>query len=411
MGSDNRNRIYTTSINPGCYSATGKCSLYLELFERNGYEKTDDYREASVIFIYTCISHSKAEEIFRNRMDEIMRNKREDAEVILSGCEVFAHSELIRNTYGCFVFGFNEEDKLEEHLRLKRIREDELHYYGDTELTHVRIRRWKVYQRICSSISRVFKYLYPPVNKALDNFLKTIRPYSPGAYYVIVGDGCTNNCSYCSIKLAKGYVKSRDLDAILGEIRLALENGYNHFTVISDDFASYGKDVRDKDIDCIDLLNSIFSIGGGFTIDIPNLNPIGLEDKLEEFVEAIVPGRVVSVHLPLQSGSDRILKLMARDYTRDEYINMAGRILERDPEISIRTDIIVGFPSETEEDFQQTLDIIDKIPFGRVEPFIYDDRPGKPASDIQPKVPLDVMKKRKQRISVRFIKNLIKNAL
>ncbi|MFH1403054.1 MAG: radical SAM protein [Candidatus Altiarchaeota archaeon] len=396
---------YVTTTTSGCHTLISKSSYYRILLEKNGFKLTDDPGKASLIIVNTCGSGDFEEENSYKVIDELMRSKHEGAELIIVGCMVALYRERIRGKYGVEVFGLAEEEELSRYLELKNgLADGDLRYGGDIKSLNEDLGRFSRYWAVLDGINRFFIRVLPPLGRTLSLYHNTTYSYSPGTYLIQVCTGCVYNCSFCMEKKVKSSVKSRDLESIIHEFRLAVNKGFKHFVVVSDDLSSYGVDLSGGPVNYITLLHEIFRIKGDFTLELLNLNPQGLHGRLDDFLDSIVPGRIKCIILSLQSGSDRILGLMNRGYNRAQFMDYANAILEKDSSISLKTYVIVGFPSETEEDFQQTLDIIDKIPFGKVIALGYDEKKGIDSNMIASKVPSSVISQRKRRILLKHYK-------
>ncbi len=204
--------------------------------------------------------------------------------------------------------------------------------------------------------------------------------------------GCNNFCSYCIVPYVRGRERSRKLSDIVDEARMLGHQGYKEITLLGQNVNSYGLDLKD-DSTFASLLRNLEGVEGIERIRFMTSHPKDLSDEL---ISAIKECRKVCehVHLPIQSGSSRILGEMNRKYTREHYFNLVEKIRTQVPDISITTDIIVGFPGETEEDFTQTLDLIERVRFDYVYTFLYSKRTGTPAAKNQDQVSEEVRKKR-----------------
>ena len=209
--------------------------------------------------------------------------------------------------------------------------------------------------------------------------------------------GCNNFCSYCIVPYVRGREHSRDPEEILCEIRGLVRDGVREVMLLGQNVNSYGKGLpEDKSCSFARLLEQIAQIEGLDRVRFMTSHPKDLSDDLIA-VMAKYPNICRHLHLPLQSGSTEILKKMNRRYTKDSYLALVDRIREAMPDISLTTDIIVGFPGETEEDFQETLDVVRRVRFDSAFTFLYSRRSGTPAADME-QVPEDVMKGRFDRL-------------
>lgn len=208
--------------------------------------------------------------------------------------------------------------------------------------------------------------------------------------------GCNNFCSYCIVPYVRGRERSREPEAIVNEVKSLVADGVTEVMLLGQNVNSYGKTLEHP-ITFAQLLQMVEAVPGLKRIRFMTSHPKDLSDELIEYM-----GKSKKVchhlHLPMQSGSSRILKLMNRRYDKEKYLELVQKIREAVPDISLTTDIIVGFPGETEEDFLETLDVVDKSDFDTAFTFIYSKRSGTPAAKMEDQVPEDVVKDRFDRL-------------
>ena len=202
-------------------------------------------------------------------------------------------------------------------------------------------------------------------------------------------EGCSNNCTYCIVPHTRGGEDSRPEQDILDEIAIHLEHGVKEIHLLGQNVNSYrGLNAEGKVGRFSSLLYEVASIPGVERLRFTTSNPMEFTDDIVQAI-ADLPIIADSIHIPVQSGSDRILKLMKRDYTSDSYRELVAKLRKARPNIYISTDIIVGFPGETDEDFAETMRLVNDIKFDSSFSFIYSKRPGTPAADLEDPVPLD----------------------
>ena len=206
--------------------------------------------------------------------------------------------------------------------------------------------------------------------------------------------GCNNFCTYCIVPYVRGRERSRKPSDILDEIRNLADEGYKEVTLLGQNVNSYGKDL-DTDYYFPNLLRDVNKINGIERIRFMTSHP---KDLTKDLIMAIAESEKVCehLHLPIQSGSNRILKMMNRRYTREDYLELVNEIRNEIPDIAITTDIIVGFPGETEEDFADTLDIVKKVRYDSAFTFMYSIRTGTPAAKMDDQIDQEVKKERLQ---------------
>ncbi|OAT81406.1 tRNA (N6-isopentenyl adenosine(37)-C2)-methylthiotransferase MiaB [Desulfotomaculum copahuensis] len=217
--------------------------------------------------------------------------------------------------------------------------------------------------------------------------------------WVNISYGCNNFCTYCIVPYVRGRERSRRAEDILNEIRRLVEQGYREVTLLGQNVNSYGKDLPGE-ASFAGLLAAVNEVPGLARIRFMTSHPRDFSDRL---VETIAGCSLVCehIHLPVQAGSDRVLKMMHRGYDRAYYLALVDRIRRALPGAALSTDIMAGFPGETEEDFAQTMDLVERVRFAAAFTFIYNRRPGTPAADMPGQVPEDVKRDRIQRLIAR----------
>ena len=208
--------------------------------------------------------------------------------------------------------------------------------------------------------------------------------------------GCNNFCTYCVVPYVRGRERSRRREDILAEARGLIAEGVQEITLLGQNVNSYGNDLGTEG-DFADLLDDICRIGGDFRLRFMTSHP---KDASRKLIDVMAANDKIEkhFHLPLQSGDDRVLKAMNRRYTRESYLSLVGYMREKMPEIAITTDIIVGFPGETEEEFENTLDMLRRVRFDNIYSFIYSKRRGTPAEKMSDQIPDGVKKDRFARL-------------
>ena len=339
------------------------------IMEDMSYTRVEDMDNADVIIVNTCAirenAHNKAEGML-GRIKHLKETKK-DIIVILCGC--MAQEEGLVN----------------------------------------KIKGYKWIDIICGTHNyhKIPEYLYEVVNNK--NMLREVfsiegdvienLPVKRDSKYtgwVNIQYGCDKFCTYCIVPYTRGKQRSRLPEDIIDEVREMYNNCYQEVTLLGQNVNAYGKDL-DMEYDFADLLGEVSQTG------IPRIrfvtsHPWDFTDKMIDVIskcDNIMP----YIHLPIQSGSDRILKLMGRKYTTEEYLELVRKIKERIPNVSITTDIIVGFPGETEEDFLKTLDIVNEVKYDLAYTFIYSPREGTPAAKMEDNTSMEEKKERLARLN------------
>ena len=236
------------------------------------------------------------------------------------------------------------------------------------------------------------------IEESLKVFPSTLPTKRESAYagWVSISVGCNNTCTFCIVPHLRGKERDRRPGEILQEIEALVAQGAIEVTLLGQNVNSYGVGFGDRQA-FSRLLRACGQIEGLERVRFTSPHPAAFtEDVIEAMAET--PNVMPSLHMPLQSGSDRILRAMRRSYRSKKFLGIIDRVRELLPEAAITTDIIVGFPGETEEDFQATLDVVERSRFCDAFTFIYSPRPGTPAADMEDKVPADVVKERYNRL-------------
>lgn len=222
----------------------------------------------------------------------------------------------------------------------------------------------------------------------------------PSAFVTIM-EGCSNKCSYCIVPYTRGEEESRPMQDILDEILIHLENGAKEIHLLGQNVNSYRGPSASGETHFSTLLYEIAALGGVERLRFTTSNPMDFSDDI---VKAIGEIEIIAnaVHVPIQSGSNRILQLMRRRYTQDDYLRLVDKLINVREDIAISSDFIVGFPGESDEDFKQTLEVVDKVKFDQSFSFVYSKRPGTPAALMEDKVPLEVKKERLYKLQAKL---------
>jgi len=335
-----------------------------------GYEITDNREECDLIIFNTCAVRKSAEERVFGQLGELKHLKRKNPNLLLAVCGCMMQREDIREVvlskyrHVDLIFGTNNIHKLPQLIR-----------------------RHLESGKIIVDINEE--------NREIEESIDANRKYSFKAFVNIMY-GCNNFCTYCIVPYTRGRERSREPDNILEEIRILAQNGCKEVTLLGQNVNSYGKTL-DRDYTFADLLREVNEIKGIERIRFMTSHPKDISDDLIECFGSL--GKLCEqLHLPIQSGSNSILKKMNRKYTREDYLNIVGKIRKTNPDIVITTDLIVGFPGETEEDFQDTLDLVKEVKYDSAFTFLYSIREGTQAANMENQIPDNVKHERFQRL-------------
>lgn len=335
------------------------------ILQNEGYIQTQNIDEANAIFINTCAVRDHAEAKVHSRLGNFNKIKKNNPEVIIGMLGCMAQNlkdEILENKpYVDIVLGPDSYRKLPVILN-NRLKEQK--HIVDTQLS-----RFEVYDG-----------LFPSRKEGINAWVSIMR-------------GCDKFCTFCIVPFTRGRERSRSPESIIQEVEQAVNNGFVEITLLGQNVNSYKYDK----IDFTDLLKKVSVIPGLLRIRYTSPHPSDVNEKLLE-VMAQSDNICNSIHFPLQAGSDRILKRMNRTYTKNHFLQYAQKIRDIIPGIGISTDVIVGFPGETEEDFQDTLEVMDTVKFDSAFTFKYSSRPYTKAIEYDDHIDEDVKKDRLNRL-------------
>ena len=324
----------------------------------------------SYVIYNTCTVRENANQRVYGRLGQLGRIKKKNPHMMIALCGCMMQEpevvEKLKKSYGFvdLIFGTHNIYKFAELLATRM------------ESGRTVIDIWKDTDKIVEDLPVERKY-----------------PFKSGVNIMF---GCNNFCSYCIVPYVRGRERSRDPEAIIREIKRLVADGVVEVMLLGQNVNSYGKTLAHP-ITFAQLLKEIEKIDGLERIRFMTSHPKDLSDEL---IQTMAESKKICrhLHLPVQSGSTRILGKMNRRYTKDGYLDLVKRIKKAIPDISLTTDIIVGFPGETEEDFQETLDVVKKVRYDSAFTFIYSKRTGTPAAVMENQVPEDIVKDRFNRL-------------
>ena len=364
-----------TILTMGCQLNENDSEKLCGMLEKMGYTKTEKQNDADLALFNTCCVRENAEDKLFGKLGELKRLK-EQKEIIIAigGCMMQEKhiTDKIKESYPFvdILFGTHTLHKFPEDLykviEEKRKLEDILDIDG------------KIYEGL-------------PIKR--DSKIKAS---------VTIMNGCNNFCSYCIVPYVRGRERSRQPRDIIEEVKKLAKEGYKEITLLGQNVNSYLRVEREKNIPFEEyqgvnsfatLLRAINKIDGIERIRFISPHP---KDFTDDVIEAIADCEKVCklVHLPLQSGNTKVLKEMNRKYTKEQYLNLVEKMKSKIPNLTLSTDIIVGFPGETDEEFEDTLEVVEKVRFEQVYMFIYSRRVGTPGDKMQNQIPEDIKHKR-----------------
>lgn len=364
-----------TILTMGCQLNENDSEKLCGMLEKMGYTKTEKQNDADLALFNTCCVRENAEDKLFGKLGELKRLKEQKGIIIaIGGCMMQEKhiTDKIKESYPFvdILFGTHTLHKFPEDLykviEEKRKLEDILDIDG------------KIYEGL-------------PIKR--DSKIKAS---------VTIMNGCNNFCSYCIVPYVRGRERSRQSRDIIEEVKKLAKEGYKEITLLGQNVNSYLRVEREKNIPFEEyqgvnsfatLLRAINKIDGIERIRFISPHP---KDFTDDVIEAIADCEKVCklVHLPLQSGNTKVLKEMNRKYTKEQYLNLVEKMKNKIPNLTLSTDIIVGFPGETDEEFEDTLEVVEKVGFEQVYMFIYSRRVGTPGDKMQNQIPEDIKHKR-----------------
>jgi tRNA-2-methylthio-N6-dimethylallyladenosine synthase len=362
-------KTYTMTVF-GCQMNERDAETLRGFLDEIGYEETDAAQKADLVIMNTCAVRQKAEEKVFGRIGRLGKLKTDRPEMMIAIC-------------GCMV---------QQEEVAKKIKKD----FPFVDLifgTHNIAAFPELLARAAESDEPVLD-LWEDAGDVVEG-LPVTRKDGVKAW-VNITYGCNNFCSYCIVPYVRGRERSRQANEIITEITGLANRGYQEVTLLGQNVNSYGKDLPDG-IDFADLLARVNDETGINRIRFMTSHPRDFNEKL---ARVIGEGKNICehVHLPIQSGSNRVLERMNRGYSREHYLELVKMLRKYQPDCAITTDLIVGFPGESEEDFTDTLDVLERVSFDLAFTFLYSPRAGTPAAEMSEQIPSEVKKERFQRL-------------
>lgn len=359
-----------TVITYGCQMNVNESAKMKQILQTMGYEIVDDIDDSDLVFLNTCTVREGAAVKVYGKLGDLKRLKeKKNGKMIIgvTGClaqEV--RDEFIKKTpYVDLVLGNQNIGRIPDIIeRLEKGEDVHVVMVEDED---------ELPQRVDADFG--------------DDIVASIS----------ITYGCNNYCTFCIVPYVRGMERSVPLHEIVQDVKKYTEKGYKEILFLGQNVNSYGSDLADETDNFAKLLRESAKIEGDFWIKYVSPHP---KDFTDEVIEAIADNSKIArmLHLPLQSGSTKILNVMNRGYTKEEFITLAKKIKEKIPDIGLTTDIIVGFPGETDEDFQDTMDVVNEVGFENAFMFMYSKRSGTPAATMEEQVDEQVKSERLQQL-------------
>lgn len=370
---DFKNKKYCV-VTYGCQMNLHESEKISGILSGMGMNAVNEPENADVVVFNTCCIRDTAERRALGNIGKMkeLKKKNKNLLIVVTGCMTqqngFAENMKERYQYVDVILGTHNISDLENQIKIRLEKKKRVAAVLDTD-----------------------GYID-------DETTPVTRTSFPNAW-VNINYGCNNFCTYCIVPYVRGRERSRDIKSIISECEKLINDGYKEITLLGQNVNSYGNDVPDENVNFANLLREVAKIDGKFRIRFMTSHP---KDLTEDVVKAIRDNDKIcnNIHLPIQAGSNSVLKNMNRRYTREHYLGLIDMIRRYLPDCGITTDIMVGFPYETEEDFLDTMDIVEKVRFSTAFTFIYSVRKGTKAAEM-PQIPYEIKQNRIKRLIAR----------
>lgn len=354
----------------GCQMNARDSEKLCGILKKIGYIEQEEEEGADFVIYNTCTVRENANQRVYGRLGQLGKAKKKNPYMIIGLC-------------GCMMQEPEVVEKLKKSYHFTDIIFGTHNIYKFAELIVSRLESERMIIDIWKDTDQIVEDL--PVERKY--------PFKSGVNIMF---GCNNFCSYCIVPYVRGRERSREPEAIIGEIRKLAQDGVKEIMLLGQNVNSYGKTLKEP-MSFAQLLREVEKVDGIERIRFMTSHPKDLSDEL---INVMAGSKKICrhLHLPVQSGSSRILEKMNRRYTKEQYLTLVEKIRRAVPDISLTTDIIVGFPGETEEDFLETMDVVKRVRYDSAFTFIYSKRTGTPAAVMDGQIPQDVIKDRFDRL-------------
>jgi tRNA A37 methylthiotransferase MiaB len=386
-------------------------------FRANGWRMTHNARNADLIVVATCGFAAHIEEESIRLVSFLDKKRRKDSQLVVVGCLAGINAARVHQEFDATVVRPADINQLDTIIGARIALKDiapvncvEPHILAATSswsvdemyptIGAVAALKLQAKRLAYSLLSRVGTERF--AMRTLRRFRLRSRDKSADpVFFIRIARGCLEECTYCAIRYAAGTLRSKPLDDILAEFDRGLAQKYTAFEILAEDIGSYGLDIGSN---CVELFEQLFRRPGPYKLVLTDVNVrylIRYTPALSDIFAAHTD-RIQLLKVPVQSGSDRILQLMKRCYTRTEARTCLTYLREKAPTLPLDTHVLIGFPGETDEDFEDTMDLLRSVRFDQIQVFSYTDRPNTVACDLTDKVPERVKRQRIMRLLGEF---------
>ncbi|MBN2009919.1 MiaB/RimO family radical SAM methylthiotransferase [candidate division KSB1 bacterium] len=384
----------------GCPENRIDVARTINFLESKQYAIVDNCREADLLLFNTCALTQTSEDLSVKMIEQLKSQKKAGHPLFVYGCLPKININRLREVYDGTIF---ESDDIQELCKILGTETNSHDYYANylvprterisNDLTCVRN------LKDILNFDSIFLNLMAKYHINLSQVIHVSRPHS---YCIKISTGCLGLCTFCAVRLSRGRVRSKTIENIKKEFEEGLEKGYKEFALLGTDLGAYGRDIG---ISLVPLLRELVKYEGDYEIRLRNIQPRFLKKMLPDLMEILETGKISFLSSAAESGNNRILKLMNRMYTIEEYKQNIKTINDNFPEIFVRTQLMVGFPSETDEEFQDTYNLLDELRLDYAEVYNYQTRPNTKAFSMESPVPQDVAVRRETKLLKKSLVN------
>jgi tRNA A37 methylthiotransferase MiaB len=359
----------------------------------SGWALSDDPAAADLVIFNACALTEYSQECSIEFIRRLKRKLSQDARLVVCGCLARISPERLRRVYDGPTFGSDDFAALAGLLGLGSpsplTAANHLIPYtnGQTGLL-CRLRDMP-------GILDPYSLLAAPYGKEYSYWAERINLIGPAHWYIKAATGCMNHCAYCAVKIARGDLRSKPISTVAAELRTGLQKGFQIFSLIGSDLGCYG---RDQGATLVDLLRALTAEPGDFRLKIRNVHPRYLIAMLPELAELLRTGKIDFLMTAAQSGNDRVLQAMQRGYRVEEFKHAIRTLRHAWPRLEIRTQIMAGYPGETEAEFEDSLRLIEELDFDFVEAYSFSPRPGTKAFSLPGRLSSHTLRRRSYRL-------------
>jgi tRNA A37 methylthiotransferase MiaB len=391
-----------------CVAFAGSCprsqvdaSLLIEYLASNGWKISNDFKEANLILLGTCGFDKFAEDRSIEYIS-VVEKKKNNSKLIVFGCLPSINEKKLLEKFNIITITPRTLDKLDEIINASTKFEQIINPGVMEDYKYTVFDSFTPFERLTVKSQLSIKYPFRALSRIfLGKGAKPLYYRYENVFNIRIARGCLGECTYCAIKNAYGTLISNPLDTIVSEFRTGLGKGYRVFRLVAGDIGSYGQDIGTN---IIELIQSLLDHKGNFKIIWDDFNPRWLTQYFPELI-GIIENKISKIGymgFPIQSGSEKILRLMKRNYTAKVTKIHLIALQQAFPDLEMTTHVLIGFPGEKDEDFNETIRFLESVNFNHIEVFLYSDRPNIPAIELPGKISEKVKAQRAMKLKKHF---------